>query len=322
MSKKSVLIIGISSFVGSNLAELLKKDFKVFGTFRKSSINIPEVTCFPCDVLTREDVQMVLFKTRPDVTIYCAGLSSIQDCHEHPDLADALNTSGLFNVSEYCSRYKSQVVVISTGFVFGGEAKDYVEIDIPDANTVYGKGFASSEFYIQKTSLNYLIFRCCTLYGRSHRSDKNHWFEKMQNQMLNNSNMIFDSYMTIGFLDVYFLAVVIRLCIQQGVMNRLFQVSSRDFMTYFDFAKTYCDVFSAPAGLVSKGKWFFPLSLGPGVAAPTEYMNFKLETSNAEGYLNIKLPTVKESLEYTYTRFRGAPKKQGVGGKGEGVKFI
>ena len=36
-SQKVVLIFGISSFVGSNLAEVLKKDFKVVDRYRKKA---------------------------------------------------------------------------------------------------------------------------------------------------------------------------------------------------------------------------------------------------------------------------------------------
>lgn len=159
-------MFGASSFVGSNLIEFFKKDFKVIGTYHKTYVSIPEVLTVPCDVLNKDEVQLILFAFKPDITIYCVGVSSIVECAKSSDLADALNTSGLFNVAEYCQRYKSQICYISSGYVFGGERKNYIEMDIPDATTVYGKTQAAAEFYIQKTSLNYVIFRACNLYGR------------------------------------------------------------------------------------------------------------------------------------------------------------
>ena len=39
-NKKNILIVGVSSLVGSNLAIELKKDFNVFGTFNKNSKNL------------------------------------------------------------------------------------------------------------------------------------------------------------------------------------------------------------------------------------------------------------------------------------------
>ena len=116
-SQKVILIFGISSFVGSNLAEVLKKDFKVVGTYFNNPVSIKGVVTFPCDVLKKDDVQMALYTFRPDLTIYAAGLNSISDCDENVDYADALNSGGLFNVTEFCQRYKSQICYLSSCYV-------------------------------------------------------------------------------------------------------------------------------------------------------------------------------------------------------------
>lgn len=321
MSKKSVLIYGINSFVGSNLAQFLKKDFKVYGTYNKTPVFFSDITCLPCNVLSKEEVQRTAFRIRPDFTIYAVGLSSIMSCSESPELAEALNTSGLFNVSDYAARYKSQICVISTGHVFGGENKDYVEIDIPDANTVYGKSFASSEFYIQKNSLNYIIFRCCRLYGQSYRPDKLNYFEKVQKNFLENTPFNVDSSVVTGFLDVTYLAMIIKMAFQQLAMNRLFQVSSKDFYTNYDFVKKYAEVFGISSTILGRDKWPFPLQLGTGATYSGADLCFKMDVSNVEGFLNIKLPTIEESLKFTQTRLHGGDKKSKSGG-GDGIKFI
>jgi len=52
-------------------------------------------------------------------------------------------------------------------------------------------------------------------------------------------------------------------------------------------------------------------------------MYFKLDLLNVESLLKIKMPTIKESLEFTYRRFDG-PKQisKSVSNKGEGVSFV
>ncbi|PJB53787.1 MAG: hypothetical protein CO099_05215, partial [Bdellovibrio sp. CG_4_9_14_3_um_filter_39_7] len=74
--RKTILIFGVSSFVGSNLAEYLKKDYRVVGTYNKNPVQIPGVLTLPCDVLSKDEVQLILFATKPDITIYAVGLSS------------------------------------------------------------------------------------------------------------------------------------------------------------------------------------------------------------------------------------------------------
>jgi len=320
--RKTILIFGVSSFVGSNLAEYLKKDYRVVGTYNKNPVQIPGVLTLPCDVLSKDEVQLILFATKPDITIYAVGLSSIYECSKQEDRADALNSSGLYNVAEYSQRYKSQICYISSSFVFSGESKKYIEMDIPDPNTVYGKSQASAEFYVQKTSLNYLIFRCCRLYGRGINPLRPSFFEIMQKKLKSGQNISLDSYVNQGFLDIYFLAMIIKMCIDKGVTNRLFQISSQDTMSYFDFGKIYGEAFQESVDLIVKGKWPFPILANQATAPKSEFLNFKLDLSNIESYLNIKLPTIEESLQMTMKRFKGKVDTKRKANKGDGITFI
>ncbi len=104
MKNKSILILGISSFVGSNLAEFLKKDYKVFGTYFKHRIEIPGVLTLPCDILKNEQVQKCLQVIKPDITIYCVGVSNVFDCRNDPNRAQQLNANGLYFVTENCHK--------------------------------------------------------------------------------------------------------------------------------------------------------------------------------------------------------------------------
>ena len=54
-----------------------------------------------------------------------------------------------------------------------------------------------------------------------------------------------------------------------------------------------------------------------------ENPNFKLDVVNAEGVLKIKMPTIRESLEFTYNRLHGE-KVVGklVRNRGDGISFI
>jgi len=321
--RKTILIFGISSFLGSNLAEFFSKDYRVVGTYNKTPVSIPGALVIPCDVLIKEEVQLVMFAFKPDFTIYAVGMSSLVECHKNEELADALNTSGLFNVTEYCQRYKSQICYISSNFVFGGEDKKYIEMDIPDANTVYGKTQASAEFYIQKTSLNYIIFRTCLLYGRGYNPKNNTRFEAMQKKIHDNETITMDEYIQVGFLDVQYLALIIKICFEKSVQNRLFQVSTNDILSHFEFAKLYCDVFGESKTFVNRVRWPFPIAATAAVVPTSEKLKFKLDINNIEGFLNIELPTIEESLKFTKNRFCGVDKKTSSKKTGgEGVTFI
>lgn len=320
--KKTILIFGISSLVGSNLAEFLKKDYRVVGTYYNNPIKIPGVLTVRCNVLTKEEVQLVVYAFKPDVTIYAVGLSSLQECSEREGLAEALNTSGLFNVSEYCQRYKSQVCYLSSSFVFSGENKKYMEMDIPDASCVYGKTQASAEFYIQKTLLNYLIFRCCRLYGRGSSDNKKNWFEKMQYSLAKHQNIKMDGYLNCGFLDVYYLGMIIKLAIEKKVTNRLFQINTNDICSFYDFGHTYAEVFGESKDFITRAKWPYPFLKNSSIQGYSDTLYFEMDISNLEGFIKIKMPSIKESLQFTHKRFNGADVTKKRSQKGEGVSFI
>jgi dTDP-4-dehydrorhamnose reductase len=317
---KTILIFGISSFVGSNLAEHLYNDYKIIGTYYKTRVEIPGILTLPCDVLNKDEVQLVLFAFKPDVTIYAVGLSSVVDCYKNPELADALNTAGLINVTEYCGRYKSQICLISTAFVFNGDNKENVEMDIPDANTLYGKTMASAEFYIQKTSLSYIIFRTCRLYGLSFNPLRMNWFESLQHKLSKGESLVLDTRVKTGFLDVYYLSLLIKLTLDYGVTNRLFQISSVDKMSMFEFAKAYAKVFQVSDSLFARGQSFFPmLADRSSNRKSSDDLLYSLDITNIEGFLHVSSPTIEDSLKTTFKRLNGASKKEETS---TGIQFI
>jgi dTDP-4-dehydrorhamnose reductase len=322
--RKTILIFGLSSFIGSNLAEFLKKDYKVVGTYNRNPVVIPGVLAIPCDVLQKDQVQFACYTTKPDIAIYCVGLSSVKDCSETEELADALNTVGLFNISEICQRYKSQLCYISSGHVFSGEKKKYMESDIPDSNTFYGRTQASAEFYIQKTSLNYLIFRCCKLYGRTLLPHRTTWFEVLEKRLKLNQRLGVDNYIWFGFLDIMYLGMLIKLCIQKNAKNRLFQVCSSDTMTFFEFAEKYKEIFDVSSSSNTKSRWDYPLLATAAPSISGEY-NYDLDVVNIESYLNIDLPNITESIEQTFKRLKGGAsknKRDNKDNKGKGINYI
>lgn len=321
--RKTILILGVNSFVGSNLAEFLRKDFRVVGTYHNKNHPLPGILTLPCDVLNKEEVQLVLYAFKPDYVLYCVGLTSLRDCSDTPNACDALNSAGLFNVAEMAPRYGARIVYFSSQFVFSGMNKNYNEMDNPDVITQYGKAQASAEFYLQKSSLNYLIFRCCSFYGRGVNPLKGTFFERLQKNLKNNQGVIYDNFVHQGFLDVYYLGMILKMCIDKNVSNRLLHLSTQDTMTHYDFAKLYCEIFNESDGLINKGKWHFPIAKGANIEKLEEYLYYKLDILNVEGLLKIKMPTIRESLEFTYKRFHGSKDAhKAVKNKGEGISFI
>jgi dTDP-4-dehydrorhamnose reductase len=300
MTKKTILIFGVSSFVGSNLVELLKDEFRIIGTFHHTPVSIPGVTCVPCDVLRKEYVTSIVARFRPHFTIYAVGLSSLKACQHSPKQADALNSVGAINCSKASERVGSKFIFLSSGFVLGGENTVYHEGETPLPITTYGNILSSTEFYIQRSCLNYLILRCSQIYGRGYNPLHNNWFEKMQASFAKGQPITLDDTVYTGFVDIHILARILKATLNKEVTNRLFHISSRDFMTRYEFAKLYAKIFKKDADLIQKSTGSFPVDRNKQ-GTPT--FHFCLGTSNIEEFLNTNMPNVEESLLHTYKRF-------------------
>lgn len=324
MRKKTIVIFGVSSFVGSSLAEIFKEDYRVIGTYYRNPVKLGGVLTMTCDVLNRDSIQMILYTFKPEFTIYCAGLSSIEDCSASNNFADALNSSGLINVAQYTERYKSRLCYLSSGFIFSGSDVLNIESDTPVPNTFYGKTKASAEFYIQKTCLNYLIFRCCNFYGRGVSVYHQTFFEKLECKLEANQSIGLDNKINVGFLDIFYLAQVIRTSFDAGISNRLFQVSSRDVCSYYDFGLKYAKTFELSAGLIKRTSWDMPqIDVRVLDYNDSDKLYYKLSIDNIESTLGITLPTIDESIAKSYERLGGRTHGgAGSSGKNSDITFI
>ncbi len=321
--KKTVLIFGISSFMGSNLAALLKDDFRVIGTYFENPVDIPGVLAIKCDVHDKDLAQKVVFLFKPDVTLYCVGLRDLSACQKHPKVADALNTAGVFNVSQASERYKSKFIYFSSCFIFSGEDTPFRENDTPMPSSVYGNTVASAEFYIQKSCLNYLIFRCAPVIGRSYNPMDLTWLEALEKSDFKGEKIICDTKVQHGYLDVWTLARLLKKAIELNVTNRLFQVSSKDIATRYEFAKLYLKRFDGNLSLLLKQDWKFPRTENRiALQNIGEELKFLMDVENVEEALSVELPCVKDVIENIYSNLGSEVKTSRQAAKNTGVNFI
>jgi dTDP-4-dehydrorhamnose reductase len=151
--------------------------------------------------------------------------------------------------------------------------------------------------------LNYLILMCSVLYGRSFNPLHPNWFEFLQASLVKGVPLAADDSVVLGFLDVTILAKILKAAFNGNITNRLIHVSSRDFMSRYDFAQMYSKVFRRDSNMIQRVTGKFPIDTDnkSGSVASQNYY-FKLDTTNAESFLGTKMPSVEESLQYTHKR--------------------
>jgi dTDP-4-dehydrorhamnose reductase len=117
------------------------------------------------DLAQEDEVRQALARIRPDVVIHTAAIPDLDICEAEPAKAYLVNVHGTRRVLEAAREVGAAVVYISTDAVFDGKkSTPYVESDLANPPTVYGRTKLRGEQIVQTLS-NHWIFRVSVLFG-------------------------------------------------------------------------------------------------------------------------------------------------------------
>jgi len=301
--KPTLLILGISSFVGSNLAKHFQNKYRVVGTYHTQPVVINGINSIPCDVTKKDMVIKVTQWVKPKYVIYCAGESSLMHCQSNPKVSELRNSTGVVNSLLASDRVGAKFIYLSSSFVHGGDQTFLREADTPLPETVYGHNISASEFYVQRSSVNYLVLRTCPLYGIGYGKNVKNIFEKILYNIKKEENLELDHVAKTGFLDVMIFAKMLENILDNKITNRLIQVSSKNVMSYFDFATKVANVFKLDERFLIRSSESFFNSVNKNKKNQAEFL-FQMDVSNLEEIINAEVPTIDESLAYTRKNFK------------------
>lgn len=142
MLKKRILIFGISGFVGSYLAnEFLSHDYDVCGSDMTEMTQMQiKVPFLQANLLDAGSVYSVIQKTKPDIIVNLAAISSVGQSWSIPQTTMSVNVVGALNIMESVRNLK-----LDSRILFVGSSEEYEESDQPiseqtplNANNPYG----------------------------------------------------------------------------------------------------------------------------------------------------------------------------------------
>lgn len=297
MNKKTVLIFGISSFIGSNLAESLKDDFKVVGTYFNSKIIHKEIFTIRCDITNSPLVSGIVNLTRPDIVIYCIGEKSLKICHENLQRSDSLNANGVFNILSALDSFNAKFFYFSSALVYSGGDKEHLEENTPISNSVYGGSVASAEFYIEKSYLNYVILRLPVIYGKESNQKNSNLFESIQSKIMNNEKLELSDNVLFGFMNIIDVINVVKNCISNNIANEKINIFSSDLMTEYEFAESIIELYNYKNVDLIKKSTPFPINNNiPNLKLRNEKLCFSLSTVKAQERSLVKIKSIKSGL--------------------------
>lgn len=122
---------------------------------------------YPAIDLTRPDsARQWVRETAPQIIVNAAAYTAVDRAEAEPALAQALNATAPGILAEEASRQRAALVHISTEFVFdGAAARPYVETDLPNPLSVYGKTKLAGDQAVEQAGGAYFIFRTSWVYS-------------------------------------------------------------------------------------------------------------------------------------------------------------
>jgi dTDP-4-dehydrorhamnose reductase len=161
VTKPRLLIIGANGFLGQHLS----KAGCCFEVFEADLAAPCSERGLEMDVTSPGSVDAAFRHVRPNVVVLLAAISDIDQCEQHPEIAEAVNVCGAVHVTEACARTEAKMVFTSSAAVFDGTRHGYTECDDPTPLSVYGRTKARAEELILAKLPTALILRLALAIG-------------------------------------------------------------------------------------------------------------------------------------------------------------
>lgn len=151
-----LLIAGCNGQLGNDCVQVFK-DYEIL------PVDLPEL-----DITSPESVRGLIATFKPDALINCAAYTAVDKAETDIDLCTKVNVEGPAVLAKACADKNVFLVHVSTDYVFNGEKptpRPWLETDLPEPRTVYGKTKLAGEQAISAAGCRYAILRTAWLYG-------------------------------------------------------------------------------------------------------------------------------------------------------------
>ena len=171
-----ILITGGSGLLAVNWALCRRNTDEVWLGTHTRKISIPEVYTTPFELTSHGLIAQTIKSISPDVIIYAAALTNIEECENDPATAFLVNSRYAGLTSKVAFEENVKFVYVSTDQVFNGKTPFNNETDLPEPVNVYGLSKLDGENIVKKENPNALILRVNFFgWGPAYRQSLSDW---------------------------------------------------------------------------------------------------------------------------------------------------
>lgn len=292
-----VAIIGGTGLLGSNLTKLLSKkyDVKAFSRVRSKNVcgslnNIIDFN-FLEDSLYRHFVNW-----KPDIIINTIAVINLQQCENSYSMAEYINCGIAAQLAKIASKFNSYFIHISTDHYYNDNLKIHNEEQDMTLLNNYAKTKYNAEEKVMECSKDALIVRT-NIIGFRRRNAKS-FFEWLLESLKRGDEVDMYTNFYTSPMSVNQLGEILMKCYQKKI-NGIYNIASSEVIDKYSFGIKTAKKFELSTDNIAAkeldnttGKLKRALTLG-------------LDVSKIEAALQIKMPTVEETLDSLYNEDKG-----------------
>lgn len=152
-----ILVFGGSGFLGSEFVRLLEREGIDFVAPRSSQVDI-----------TTPQMEKMVQSYQPDFVLNCTAYTNVDGAEAEVEQAYLVNAEIPKRMAQVAKEVGAKLIHFSTDFVFdGGKEAGYIESDLPNPLSVYGKSKLEGEKNIQEIGGKFWIIRTSFPFGDS-----------------------------------------------------------------------------------------------------------------------------------------------------------
>ena len=149
-----ILVLGAKGMLGADLLDEWQSDELIPADRAQADLRD-----FP-------QVEKLLLRVRPEWIVLAAAYTDVDGCEQNPELAFAVNQTGVENVARAARLAAARVFFVSTDYVFDGKStRPYETTDPVSPLNVYGASKAAGETALSKSQVAWCVGRTSWLFG-------------------------------------------------------------------------------------------------------------------------------------------------------------
>lgn len=297
-----IAIIGGTGLLGSNLTQLYSSFADVRSYSRKESFNISKFLNFIIDFKNLElELENEFENWTPDIIINAVAIVDLNFCENNLEFSYDINTKLAEKLAGISKKYNSYFIHISTDHFFNDNLITHSELDEVKLLNNYAKTKYEAEKKVLKENKSSLVVRTNIVGFRNNEKDS--FFEWLINNLKKNNKInCYSNYFT-SPIEVTLLGEILLECYNKKLYG-IFNISSSEVISKYDFALKTAEKFSLERNLINKiklennGNVKRALSLGLNVNKIEMELGIKMP--NIDCVLNVLLKKYMEKNKYEY----------------------